>query len=148
MHLYQKQRRQRGNVIVEFGLAFPLLFVFLGGMFQFGFAFFVYNQLQSAVRTGVRFASTYDFDSQNNGDNFRTAVRNMVVYGTPTAGSVPVVNGLTTGNVNVTWAADGAGVPQTVTVNISAFTFYAVWGSFTLSNKPRSTFIYLGQFLS
>ena len=150
MRLGRRRRAgQRGNVIVEFALAFPLLFVFLGGMFQFGHAFYVYNELQSAVRAGVRFAAQADFDGGTGGATFRTQVRNMVVYGSPSSsGPPPLVNGLTTGNVAVNWQADGAGIPQTVTVNISDFTIYAVWGSFTLSNKPRSTFIWLGQFVS
>ncbi len=137
-----------GNVIVEFALAFPLLITFLGGMFQFGYAFFIYNQLQSTVRTGARFASTADFDSSSGGANYRSQVTNMVLYGTPTAGSTPVVRGLTTSNVNVSWETDAAGIPQVITVNIVNYTLSAVWASFTLSNKPRSVFIYQGQFVS
>ena len=133
--------------MIEFGLAFPLLFVFLSGMYQFGYAFFIYNELQSAIRTGARFASTLDFDG-GAGSGFRSKVQNMVVYGTPTAGSTPVVRGLTTAKVNVTWTTDGAGIPQTVTVAINNFSFYAVFRTITLPNKPRATFIYLGQYIS
>ena len=134
--------------MIEFGLAFPLLFVFLSGMYQFGYAFFVYNELQSAVRSGARFASTNDFDAGGGGSTFQTQVRNMVVYGTPSGGDAPLVRGLATGNVNVTWTVDGAGIPQTVTVAISDFSFYAVFRTFTIPNKPRATFIYLGQYVS
>lgn len=143
-----RPRRRRGNVMIEFGLAFPLLFVFLSGMYQFGYAFFIYNELQSTVRTGARFASTLDFDAGNGGTNFRNQVKNVVVYGTPSAGAAPLVKGLTPSKVDVTWASDAAGIPQTITVSISNYSFYAVFRTFTIPNKPRATFIYLGQYMS
>jgi len=133
--------------MIEFGLAFPLLFVFLSGMFQFGYAFFIYNELQSTIRAGARYAATADFDG-GAGADFTERVQNMVVYGRPTGGSIPLVKQLTTSNVGVTWATDGAGLPQTVTVRISSFPFYAVFKTITLTNKPRSTFIFLGQYMS
>ncbi len=144
----RSHRGRSGNVLIEFGLAFPLLFVLLSGMYQFGYAFFIYNELQSAVRTGARFASTADFDAGNGGSGFRSKVQNVVVYGTPTAGTTPLVRGLTPSKVNVTWTTDGAGIPQTVTVAINNFSFYAVFRTVTLPNKPRATFIYLGQYIS
>lgn len=147
-HLPDKRRGRRGNVLVEFGLAFPLLFLLLSGMYQFGYAFFIYNELQSVVRSGVRYGATADFDANAGGAAFRTQVQNMVVYGTTTAGSTPLVQGLATSKVNVTWTTDAAGIPQTITVAISNFSFYAVFGTITLPNKPRSTFIYLGQYIS
>ncbi len=143
-----QRQRLSGNCIMEFAIAVPLLLTFLAGMFQFGYAFFVYNELAAAVRTGVRYASTTDFDGAA-GTNFQTRVKNVVVYGTPTAGSgVPVVKGLATANVNVTWQADAAGIPQIVTVNITTFNFYAVFRTFQIPNKPRATFLYLGQYTS
>jgi len=141
-------RRLRGNVMIEFGLAFPLLFLFLSGMYQFGYAFFIYNELQSVVRTGARYASTADYDASTGGAGFRNQVKNVVVYGSPAGGSTPLVKGLTTSAVTVTWATDGAGIPQTVTVSISGYSFYAVFRTFTIPNKPRATFIYLGQYIS
>lgn len=145
---WNRPRARRGNVVVEFGLAFPLLLTFMSGMFQYGYGFFLYNQLQSVVRAGARYASTADFDSAGGGATFQSNVKNMVVYGTSSAGTTPLVRGLTTANVTVTWQADGAGIPQTITVNIANFIINAVWGSITLSDKPRATYIYLGQFLS
>ena len=139
--------RRRGNVILEFGLAFPLLFLLLSGMYQFGYAFFVYNQLQSAVRTGGRYAATTDFDGGGSGANFKSRIQNIVVYGVTSGGTTPVVKGLTTAKVNVTWIADSKLIPQTITVRINDFSFYAVARTFTLSNKPKATFIYLGQYI-
>jgi len=140
-------RSRRGNVLIEFALAFPLLFLLLSGMYQFGYAFFIYNELQSVVRAGVRFGATADFDAAA-GTDFTTQVKNVVVYGTTTAGSTPLVKGLATSQVNVTWTTDAVGVPQTITVAISNYSFYAVFGTITLPNKPRATYIYLGQYIS
>lgn len=148
MALHHRSRiRQRGNAIIEFGVTFPLLFVLLIGMFQFGYAFFLYNQLQSVVRSGARYASATDFDSDGNGAAFTTNVANVVVFGSPSGGITPLVSGLRTAAVSVTWQADAANVPQTVTVRISSFTMNLLGQSFQLTNKPYSTFIYLGQFL-
>ncbi len=143
-----QSRHRGGNVILEFALAFPLLFLLLSGMYQFGYSFFVYNQLQSAVRTGGRYAGTTDFDGGQSGASFRSRIRNVVVYGVTSGGTTPVVNGLTTAQVSVTWLADSKGIPQTITVRISGFSFYAVFRTFTLSNKPKATFIYLGQYIT
>lgn len=148
LQLPDRHRSRRGNVLIEFGLAFPLLFLLLSGMYQFGYAFFIYNELQSVVRSGVRYATTADFDGAAGGNAFRTQVKNVVVYGTTSAGTTPLVRGLATSQVNVTWTVDGSGIPQTVTVAISNYSFYAVFGTITLPNKPRATFIYLGQYIS
>ena len=144
----RRNRRRRGSVIVEFALAFPLLFAFLGGMFQFGYAFHIYNQIQSAIRNAGRYAATADFDGEAGGAAFRTGVRNMAVFGNPAGGTVPVAAGLATGNIAVAWQADGAGIPQVVSVTLNDFTLNGIWGSFVITGRPRSTFIYLGQFVS
>jgi Flp pilus assembly protein TadG len=142
------RRFKRGNAIIEFGLAFPILFTFLIGTFQLGYCFFVYNELASLVRGAARYASVTDFDSGSSGSTFSSEVKNMVVYGNPAGGSAALVVGLTTSKVSVSWQADAAGIPQTVTVKISSFTFKLLGRTLQLTNKPQSTFIYLGQFLS
>jgi hypothetical protein len=68
----------------------------------------------------------------------------MVVYGDPTAASGrATVPGLTTGNVTVT--ATTAAFPQTVTVRIVGFTVNALFQSFTFTNKPAVTMMYLSR---
>jgi Flp pilus assembly protein TadG len=148
MYTARRGRRERGNTMIEFGMAFPLLFAFLIGMFQLGYGCFLYNQLQMVVRTGARYASIADFDSASSGASFRSNVANMVVYGNPSGGTRPLVTGLRTSLVSVTWQADGAGIPQTVTVKISSYSFSVLGKAYQLTNKPQATFIYLGQFLS
>ncbi len=149
MRVHQHFRRaKQGNSIIEFGLAFPLIFALLTGMFQLGYGFFLYDQLQSVARSGARYASTADFDSAQGGTGFQSNVANVVVYGSPAGGTTPLVLGLATSVVNVTWQADVKGIPQTVTIKITSYNFTLLGVTFRLTNKPQSTFIYMGQFLS
>ncbi len=141
-----RRRRQSGNALIEFALAFGFLFPLLTGTFQFGYAFFLYNQLQTAVRQGARFAAfkTYDSSSTTPSTAFLNSVQNAVVYGNPAGGSVPVVKSLTTSNVNlsVTFAN---GIPKMMTVSIQNYTLDALLRTFTL-NRPSASFSYVGVY--
>ena len=59
----ERRRKSGGNALIEFALAFGFLFPVLTGTFQFGYAFFVYNELQTAVREGARYAAFKTYDS-------------------------------------------------------------------------------------
>jgi Flp pilus assembly protein TadG len=141
---------RRGNAMVEFALAAPLLVSIVTGTFQFGYTFFVYNQLQSAVRAGARYGSLRDY--QSDGASCVTAVkdsvRNMVVYGTPApdAGASPIVRGFSTSNVTVDFAPDAKGVPTIVSVSVNAFTIDGLFAKFTLTGKPFAQVPYSGRY--
>lgn len=141
-----KRRRQRGNAILEFALAFGFLFPAVTGTFQFGYAFFVYNGLQNAVREGARYAAfkTYESGSATPPSAFLNEVKNAVVYGDPAGGAVPVVANLTTDHVvlTVNWVN---GVPGSMTVSIQNYTLDAFLKTFTIS-KPSATFSYVGVY--
>jgi Flp pilus assembly protein TadG len=141
----------RGNTLIEFALSFFLLFVVFGGIFQFAYSFYVYNALVTAVREGARYASLKPYDSTTTTPTFtfQTAVQNMVVYGdaNPAQGAAPVVAGLTGGNVAVVPSGGASGTltaPTQITVSITNFRIDAVFGSWTLINKPNATFPYTG----
>src|SRR5262245_577491 len=72
-----RRKGQNGNAIIEFALAVSFIFPMVTGLFQFGYAFFVYNQLQSAVREGARYAAykTYDSGSSTPSTAFSDAVK-------------------------------------------------------------------------
>jgi Flp pilus assembly protein TadG len=141
------QRGERGNAMVEFALSFGLLFAVFAGVFQFGYAFYVYNTLESAVRAGARYASlrTYDSATSTPSAAYLTAVRNMAVYGNPSGGTQPVAPGLTPEKVTLTVTME-KNVPVRVAVGITNYTIDAVVRSFTLTSKPRATFPYMGRF--
>src|ERR1051325_527768 len=104
MNRKRNSRSQRGNALVEFALAAPLGILALAGSFQFGYAFYVYNQLQLSIRGGVRYASLMEYKGTSSTcvAASQDVVKNVVVYGTPTpaAGAQPIVRGLAKSNVN------------------------------------------------
>jgi len=53
------QRRRRGNTLVEFALVALPTFAIITGFFDVTFAMFTWTSLQNAVRSGVRYAITY-----------------------------------------------------------------------------------------
>ena len=121
-------RPERGSVILELALAASLLVALLAGATQFGYAFWVYGQLQNAVRNGARYASTRPYCAGRD----REAVRNVVVYGVPepAPGAAPVVRGLETGHVAV------ASKRREVTVTITDFSVDSVFSTYTFRGKP------------
>jgi len=143
-----------GNAMVEFALSATVLVFVFTGVFQFGYSFYVYNELENAVRMGVRYASLQKLSNAGDGTvpaAFTTAVQNVVVYGTPSPanGATPIVVGLATTNVSApvfTW--DSGNVPQTVAVSIGSYTINAVVQSYTLTGKPVLTMPYFGQYCS
>src|SRR5437899_9704253 len=136
--------------MVEFALAAPLGIMILAGTFQFGYAFYVYNQLQLSIRGGVRYASLMDYKGTSSAcvANTQDTVRNLVVYGAPTpaANAVPVVRGLSKAKVNVSFSADTKGVPTAVTVDVSGFTVDGLFSSFTFNGKPLASVPYMGRY--
>jgi len=141
------RRHQQGNAVVEFALSFGLLFTVFGGVFQFGYVYYVYNTLESAVRGGARYASVrvYDSPTSTPSSAYRTAVENMVVYGNPAGSGQPLAPGLTPEKVSVTVAMD-RNVPARITVAISNYTVSAVLRSFAFAGKPKVTFPFVGRF--
>ncbi len=145
-----KNRSRCGSALLEFGLAAPLGMLALLGTFQFGYTFYVYNQLQLSIRSGVRYASLMDYKGTSSACVAATqdTVKNVVVYGSPTpaAGALPVVRGLSKSNVNVNFNPDTNGVPGSVTVSATDFSMNAVVTTFTFNGKPMATVPYVGRY--
>ena len=140
-----KRFSRRGSSLLEFAVATGILIPLFTGTFQFGYALFVYNDLQSAVRGGARYASMRAYDSATNTPSagFLTAVRNVVVYGNPDGSGGAVAPGLAASNVEVLPNMHGA-VPESITVQITGYSVNAVFTSFTFNGKPGTTFPYSG----
>ena len=140
--------RQKGSIFIEFALCFSLLFVIFTGTFQFGYTFYTYNVLTAAVRDGARYASLRRYDSNSGSPSgaFQLAVQNVVVYGSPSpaSGATPVVNGLTTSNVNL--STTFTSVPTSVSVSVNNFDLKAVFFTTRLTGKPIATFPYVGTY--
>jgi hypothetical protein len=141
----RRSGNRRGNAMLELAIATGILVPAFTGVFQFGYTFFVYNNLGSAVRGGARYASmrTYDSNSATPSAGFSTAVKNMVVYGNPSGTGAPVAPGLTTAHVQVLPNMKGP-IPQSITVRIGGYTVNAIFKSTTFNAKPSTTFEYTG----
>jgi hypothetical protein len=112
-------------------------------VFQYRYSMYIYNYLQTSVMDGASYASRADYCADNT--DFATQVKGMVVYGDPTATSgTATVPGLTTANVAV--IVTPATFPDTATVRIVNFTANAMFQSFTFTNKPAVTMMYLGNY--
>ncbi len=135
-----------GNILLEFAVGSSVLMAAFIGTFQFGYTFYTYNKLATAVNDGARYAALrpYDATTGTPSAGFQAAVENMVVYGDPTGGTAPIVPGLKTSNVTVT-ATFVHSVPSTVTVFVSGYTIDSIgFGQNTLTNKPQVTYPYMG----
>jgi Flp pilus assembly protein TadG len=139
------RRSRKGSALLEFALATSILVPLFTGTFQFGYTLYVYNNLQSAVRGGARYASMRSYDSATGTPSsaFSTAVKNMVVFGNPEGTGQPVSRGLTQSNVQIQPNMNGA-APESITVQITGYTVDAVFTSFTFNGKPSTTFPYTG----
>jgi Flp pilus assembly protein TadG len=138
-------RNRSGMAIVEFAMGSSVLLAAFFGTFEIGYSLIQYNELETAVAQGARYASIIPYDSATATPStaFSTAVKNMVLYGSPVAGTSPVVSGLTSTNVNLT-VTFANGVPSSMQVSISGYTINALFGTYTLTGKPQVTYPYLG----
>lgn len=130
--------------MLEFALGFSLLWMLFSGIYQIGYAYYIYDRLTVATANAVQlgFRMAYETGSPS---TFATALQNMVLYGSETAGTYPIVPNLTVSNVAVDAHLDANGMPRYVTVNIAGYTINALFTSFTLPNKPGATGQYYGQ---
>ena len=146
---------QRGNAMIEFALASLILIPMFIGTFQFGYTFYVYNLLCTQVRAGARYASTRTFRCGDSTSitKFKTAVKDMVMYGDPNPGGspTPLEPGLTTDQIVVD-ITDAGGVDITDNTRVPAFVMVstnysvnAVVSTMNFTGKPRLQFPYTGQ---
>jgi Flp pilus assembly protein TadG len=150
MRMTASRKKRSGSVLVEFTLSATFLIALFLGVWQFGYGFFIYNELEEAVRAGARYASlrTYNSGTSTPTADFLTAVQNVVVYGDPAGGTTPIAPGLTTANVSltVTFSATVPGVPTNMNVAITGYQLPTYFGSQTLTGKPTTTFPFVGVF--
>ena len=133
-----QRRTQRGHAMLELAISAGVMVTCLGGTFQFGYTFYVYNQLVSAVGNGARYAAMRPQTSDPEVD--RNAVRNMVVYGEakPAPDAVPAVRNLKPEQIEVEYLQD------TVRVAVQGYKVDAVFAQFEFSGRPSVEFPYLG----
>lgn len=112
------RNNERGATLVEFAIGATVFLTAMFAVLEFGRVLWVHNALTDAARRGARYAtmhSTADADS----------VKNVVVYGDPAGGGQPMLNNLSTSNVNVTYNNFGLN-DGTVSVSITGYQFQFV----------------------
>jgi Flp pilus assembly protein TadG len=125
---FKKFRRdERGAALVEFALGAAIFLTVTFGIVEFGLLLWTHNALTDAVRRGARYAVNQCNPADGSCPNASTSIdrtKNVVVFGTPTpaTGAQPIVKGLTTANVQVTYSALGVNAGR-VTVTIQNFDF-------------------------
>lgn len=145
-----KRAGQRGHAMLELALSAGILVAALGGTFEFGYSFYVYNQLVGAVGNAGRYAAqrTYRAATPADVEKGNAAIRNLVVYGHPRpAGDArPLAPGLTPQNVSVSWVLNGSGAPEAVDIAIAEYSIQAIFGIITLHGKPAVEFPFAGKY--
>src|SRR4051794_18740249 len=161
MRTIHQQRSERGSTLLEFALSFFTMFALFAGIFQWGYSFYIYDHLETSIRSGARYASqkiyvpsaTSTVTSPQALSCWTDAVKNLVVYGDPaTTSGTPIVPNLTISNVVVTPnTSAGNVVPDSVTVKISTTAPYvldALFARVNFSGKPSVTFPFTGIYAS
>ena len=111
-------KKERGATLVEFAIGATVFLTAMFAVLEFGRALWVHNALSDDARRGARYAVLNPASSEN-------AVKNVVVYGDPLGGTTPLVENLTTGNINVVYdgfTLDGG----TASVTITGYEFQLV----------------------
>jgi Flp pilus assembly protein TadG len=103
---------------VEFAIGATVFLTILFAVLEFGRALWVHNALADAARRGARYAVVHP-------ESDAASVRNIVVYGDAAGGSTPLVDNLTTSNVNVNYSGFGLN-GGTATVSITSYQFQFV----------------------
>lgn len=144
-----RRQKQGGNAILEFAIGWSVLWMLFAGVYQYGYSFYIYNRLLAAVGNAVQLGAKIDYDTCNSAA-YTTTLQNMVLYADETAGTTPIVSGLTASQVNVSVTTSGSdNIPTDVTITIgSADTPYqidGIFGKISLTGKPRATAKYYGR---
>jgi Flp pilus assembly protein TadG len=116
---------ERGTTMAEFVVISAVFFMIIFGIIEFGRLLYTHNALTDAARRGARYAVLHDKLGVD-----ITCVKKVVVFGeanvnpsTCVETGPPLINGLTTTKVNVSYATDYGTNLGTATVEITNYTF-------------------------
>lgn len=142
---------QKGHALLELALSAAVMVSCLTGTFRFGYTFYIYNELVTAVGNAGRYAAVRSYRAATPEDleKGKAAIRNMAVYGNPSpeSGALPVVPNLTPEQVQVDWVpGENGGPPAAVDVSIVNYNTGTTMGAFTLDKRPSVEFPFVGRF--
>ena len=64
----KRRKRERGNAVLEFAIGWSVLWAIFGGVYQYGYSFYVYNRLMTAVSNAAQLGSKIGYDTGNSSD--------------------------------------------------------------------------------
>jgi len=135
---FRFRRNERGVQLVEAAIVLPLMLMLFGAVAEFGRYFYEYSTAAKAARLGARFMCAKSLDSQT---NWQANAKSLVVYGNTSGSGTPVLPGLTTANVDITYSggsySGGTGNPARVTVTIINYKHQPI---FDLAKFTKSSF--------
>jgi Flp pilus assembly protein TadG len=137
-----KKRSEAGMAVVEFALASVFFFMMIIAIVSGGHLFFTHNALVESTRRGARYASLLAKPSTGSCANNSTTVdpvKNMVLYGTPTAGTTTLVSNLEASNITVCYSNDYGVGQGTVSVKIENYTYTFAVGAVDINMPAYQT---------
>lgn len=123
---------QRGLAAVEFILVLPVLLMLSVLVIDVCRAFIQYTEVNKALQNGARYAvvdtyGTLDFDSIAD----ETNIKNVVVYGTPSASSTPVIDYIAVEDIVIT---PPTSTNKTVTLS-ATYNYVPIFATLPFSNS-------------
>jgi len=112
------RRDELGVQLLEIAIVIPILLVLFAAVAEFGRYFYEYTTLAKGSRIGARYLASKSVMSST---NYQAIAKNLIVYGNTAGTGSPILSGLTTDNVSVTYAGGTTGLPETVTVSITGY---------------------------
>ena len=136
--------------MIELAVSAAVMVGCLAGTVQFGYTFYIYNQLVTAVGNGGRYAAmrTYRAAAPGDTEKGKAAIRNMVAYGDthPAPNALPQVANLKPEQVQVKWILDESGKLAAVNVSIVDYTVDAAFGMFRFTGRPAVEYPFVGRY--
>jgi len=137
-----KKESESGTAIVEFTITAAVFLMIIMAIVSAGHLFFTHNALVESTRRGARYAALVakpGTESCQNNSTTVDAVKNMVLYGTPTAGTTTLVNNLQASNVTVCYSSDYGVGQGTVSVKIEGYSYTFAVGAFNINMPAYQT---------
>lgn len=140
-----KHHSEGGAAVVEFALTAAIFIMMIVAIISGAHLFFTHNAMVEATRRGARYAATRcypDLAGCTDSANTVEKVQNVVLYGTPTAGTTTLVHNLQRNNVTVTYSADFGVGQGNVSVKIDNYTYiFGVSGTSISMPKYQTTVV-------
>ena len=133
---------ESGVATIEFAMTASFFLMMIVAIVAGSHFFFTHNALVESTRRGARYAALQAKPSTGACANNSTTVdpvKNMVLYGTPTAGTTTLVAGLQASNVTVCYSSDYGVGQGTVSVKIENYSYNFAIGNVTLTMPPYQT---------